>query len=186
VGSVAPLAPVPAALLTVPAARSVHPPESSDPAPRPGDRLVTAAVIRDALTAALGATPPPPALVIRTGEGQHNGGRIVYREDAPPPYLTREAAELLARLDVRHLLVEVPSLDRLDDGGLMTAHHVFWGLPPGSRALSDAARPRCTVTEMIAVPPDVADGRYLLDLRLPNLVTDAAPSRPVLYPVIEP
>jgi hypothetical protein len=35
------------------------------------------------------------------------------------------------------------------------------------------------------VPDHAADGLYLLDLHVPAFATDAAPSRPVLYPVAE-
>jgi hypothetical protein len=46
-----------------------------------------------------------------------------------------------------------------------------------------AARPGATVTEMVFVPADVPDGLYALALHLPPFVTDAAPSRPLLYPL---
>jgi hypothetical protein len=46
-----------------------------------------------------------------------------------------------------------------------------------------AAHPRysATITELIYVPDGVEDGLYLLNLQVPNLRTDAVPSRPVLY-----
>ncbi|HSQ56486.1 MAG TPA: hypothetical protein VLM40_12160 [Gemmata sp.] len=34
---------------------------------------------------------------------------------------------------------------------------------------------------MIFVPDDVPDGCYVLSIQLPRLVTDAVPSRPVLF-----
>ena len=39
------------------------------------------------------------------------------------------------------------------------------------------------VTELAYVPDSVADGLYLLDLQVPAFGADAAPSRPVLYPL---
>jgi hypothetical protein len=35
------------------------------------------------------------------------------------------------------------------------------------------------------MPDECADGLYLLDLQVPAFATDAAPSRPVLYPIRE-
>jgi arylformamidase len=39
------------------------------------------------------------------------------------------------------------------------------------------------VTELIYVPDEIPDGYYLLDLQMPPFMTDAAPSRPLLYQV---
>ena len=38
---------------------------------------------------------------------------------------------------------------------------------------------------MIFVPNEVKDGRYLLNLQVPAFVSDAAPSRPILYKINE-
>ena len=40
------------------------------------------------------------------------------------------------------------------------------------------------MTEFIFVDDDIADGRYLLDIQIAPFAADAAPSRPVLYPLI--
>jgi hypothetical protein len=82
---------------------------------------------------------------------------------------------------VNHLLVDLPSLDPLRDDGRLAAHRVFWGMPPGSKELPEGEARRRTVTEMIYVPDDVPDGRYLLTIQVPRLVSDAAPSRPILF-----
>jgi hypothetical protein len=42
-----------------------------------------------------------------------------------------------------------------------------------------------TITEMIYVRDEVADGLYLLNLQIAPFVSDAAPSRPLLYPLIK-
>ena len=41
------------------------------------------------------------------------------------------------------------------------------------------------MTELAYVPDSAADGLYLLDLHVPAFAADAAPSRPVLYPLAE-
>jgi len=86
---------------------------------------------------------------------------------------------------VTSLVVDLPSLDRADDGGALAAHHIYWGLPCGTRDPRRALRSRALVTELAYVPESVPDGLYLLELHVPAFGADAAPSRPVLYPVQE-
>lgn len=97
------------------------------------------------------------------------------------PYFAADAVALLVAAGVEHLLVDLPSLDPRHDDGRLAAHRVFWGLPADSRSLADAGHPQGTITEMIYAPDDVQDGYYLLDLQIPAFVSDAAPSRPVIY-----
>jgi len=157
--------------------------ESTDPAPHPADRLIT----RRALEQAWPVHPlvPPRALVVRTMSAAPSA-----RDDAPPPtrddaplpaYLTREAAQLLVERGIEHLVVDLPSLDRLADEGRLSAHRVFFGLPPGCTELARAARAACTVTELAHVPGVLADGSYLLQIQVPALAGDAVPSRPLVY-----
>jgi hypothetical protein len=153
--------------------------EGSDPAPRPGDRLLTAAALAAALDRDAG--PRPIALVVRTAGAP--GPHHAYAGPAPAPYLSREAARLLVDRAIETLVLDLPSADRVDDGGKLTAHRIFFGLPPGSRRASESTRPRANITELAWIPPEVPDGLYLLDLQLPAFVSDAAPSRPLLYPV---
>jgi len=155
--------------------------EGSDPAPAAGDRLVTAAALAAGLAAH--ATLRPQALVVRTLP--NGAGRMSqqYAGPAPAAYLSREAAGWLVEQGIEHLVLDLPSADRADDHGRLTAHRRFFGLPPGSRRASEAARPRATITELAFVAPTLHDGWYLLDLQIPPFLSDAAPSRPVLYPV---
>ena len=59
-----------------------------------------------------------------------------------------------------------------------------WVVPPREASERLIARPRATVTELAYVPDDVLDGCYLLNLQVAPFVADAAPSRPVLYPLV--
>lgn len=101
----------------------------------------------------------------------------------PSAYLAEDAANLLVEAGVEHLLVDLPSLDPTHDEGRLAAHRAFWGLPANSRELRQARRPHATITEMIYVPERVNDGYYLLDLQIPAFMGDAAPSRPIIYPL---
>ncbi len=178
-----PAAPLPALLLTVTPQPSLPGGEDSVPAPLPGDRLVT----RAALLAAWPADPlvRPRALVIRTLPNEPAKARRDYSV-LNPPYLSRQAvAELVAR-GIEHLVLDLPSLDRTQDEGLLTGHRLFFGLPAGSTELNDATRAQCTVTEFAYMPPELLDGCYALQLQLPAFAGDAVPSRPLLFPVRAP
>jgi len=174
---VAPLGLVPALLVSVSPEAAADAREGSAPPPQPSDRLVTRHALEQAWPRApfearalvLRTLPNPPAKRTRDYSG------------TTPPYLSREAAEFLVERGILHLVTDLPSLDREHDEGLLTAHRVFFGLPPGARTLAAASRPDATVTELAYVPDAAADGAWLLELQLPALGGDAVPSRPLLY-----
>ena len=93
-----------------------------------------------------------------------------------PPYLHHEAAGHLVECGIKHLLLDLPSVDREVDEGKLLAHKVFWQYP-------DAPRTGCTITEMVYVPDSVKDGLYLLNLQIASFELDVSPSKPVLYEV---
>ena len=166
---------------------SVHPVaasatrEDSDPPPVATDLLVTAESLAAAFAAHPG--PAPAALVLRTLHNSTARMTHAYRGPAPAPYLSRQAASWLVEHDIEHVVLDLPSADRADDQGKLTAHRLFFGLPPGGRHARDACRPQATITELAWVAPMIHDGWYLLDLQIPAFLADAAPSRPLLYPV---
>lgn len=93
-----------------------------------------------------------------------------------PPYLHHTVAELLRGKNIKHVLIDLPSLDREEDGGKLLAHHAFFHYPEHTRY--DA-----TITELIFVPSDVPDGIYLLNLQIASFEMDVSPSKPVLYAI---
>lgn len=115
------------------------------------------------------------ALILRTLPNDERKLQLNY-SGANPPYLHHEAAEYLVSCGVQHLLLDLPSVDREEDGGQLLAHRAFWQYP-------DAVREGCTITEMIFVPEKVADGFYLLNLQTAAFDLDASPSRPVVFPL---
>jgi len=176
---------LPALLLSV---RSVAPGETSegsDPAPHPGDQLVTRSALQAGWPAARSRELPfaPLALVLRTLPNEPAKRTRDY-SDVTPPYLTREAAQYLVERDIEHLIVDLPSIDRAHDEGRLTAHRLFFGLPPGESALARAARPQCTITELAYVADDAADGPCFVQLQVPAINGDAVPSRPLLYRLV--
>ena len=114
------------------------------------------------------------ALIIRT---LPNGLADKYKDHSGsnPPYVESSAIGLMVEKGIEHLLIDLPSVDREEDGGLLAAHKTFWKLPtPGGRQ-------HCTITEMIYVDPSISDGLYLLNIQMPSMALDACPSRPVLF-----
>lgn len=121
----------------------------------------------------------PDGLIIRSLPNDAAKRRMEW-SGHNPPFLSHDAARFIRELGVRHLLVDLPSLDSESDPNL-TAHRIFWELAPNGAVQGDAKDGR-TVTEMIFVPDHVPDGRYLLNLQVPPFLLDAAPSRPLLFP----
>ncbi|MCH2217623.1 MAG: cyclase family protein, partial [Flavobacteriales bacterium] len=81
--------------------------------------------------------------------------------------------------EIKHLLIDLPSVDKEKDDGLLLAHHGFWNTLGELRL--DA-----TITEFIYVPNSVEDGTYFLNLMVAPFENDASPSRPVLFTIKEP
>jgi len=152
-----------------------------DPLLPADDLVICAAALQEALDADTRLSPR--AVVIRTLPNGSDKLTRQYEGEAPAPYLTAAAAKLLAVREGEHLVLDTPSADRAHDQGRLAAHRAFFGLPPASRHLGDAQRPQSTITEMAYVAPMIHDGWYLLDLQIPAFLCDAAPSRPLLYPV---
>jgi hypothetical protein len=97
-----------------------------------------------------------------------------------PPYFTQEAMRYIVECGFTHLLCDLPSIDRIYDGGKLFNHRIFWNVEPESKEITDKTRVGSTITELIYVPNEVADGRYILNLQIAPFEADAAPSRPML------
>ena len=121
------------------------------------------------------------ALIIRTLPNSDNKKSRDYMNETPS-FFSMEAMEYLVNLEVHHLLVDTPSVDRLFDDGHLSAHNIFWETK-GKEFNPDTQNK--TITEMIFVPDFLKDGHYLLNLQIPAFVSDAAPSRPILYKINE-
>jgi len=142
----------------------------------PEEAVISAAMLSHALR-----KPCPPALVLRTLPNPRDKCSRHYRGSNSHPYFTQQAMHCIRQADIQHLLVDMPSIDRADDGGVLANHRVFWDLSAEHASAPPAAALGRTITEMIYVPETVSDGLYLLSLQLPRLGGDALPSRPLLF-----
>ena len=92
-------------------------------------------------------------------------------------YLKEDAVKFLVSKGVKHLLIDLPSIDKEKDGGELLGHNAFWNTKGKLRL--DA-----TITELIYVSNKIEDGEYFLNLQIAPFENDATPSKPVLYKVI--
>jgi kynurenine formamidase len=151
---------------------------SIEPEKQGDDMVITRQQVQDAM-----AGNRPEALVIRTLPNKLSKKTTNYSH-TNPPYLEAEAATYLCELGVLHLLIDLPSVDREEDQGRLAAHRAFWHISSINPVNPDA-RFQATITELIFVPDAVPDGLYVLNLQVASFENDAAPSRPVLYQIVE-
>lgn len=93
-----------------------------------------------------------------------------------PPYFEPALMEFLREKGVKHFITNLPSVDPEEDGGALAAHKAFWHYP-------EAPETRHSITELAHFPSALSEGLYLLNLQLAPLHNDAAPSRPVFFPL---
>jgi len=140
-----------------------------------GDRVIMKAQLEEVLEPG-----EVQAVVIRTLPNEVDKLKRHY-SGTNPPYLHPEAVAFLVKCGIQHLLIDLPSVDREEDEGKLLSHRAFWQYPD----TIEAGRNNCTITELIYVPDEVADGLYLLQLQITSLEIDVSPSKPVLYKLSE-
>ncbi len=136
------------------------------------DRLIT--------RSSLEKLPEIESVIIRTLPNENDKLTKTYLEEIPP-FFSTEAMRFLVERGVKHLLVDLPSIDRIFDGGKLSNHRIFWNVEEGSFEISAETRVENTITELIYVSDEIADGEYILNLQIPSFAADAAPSRPLLF-----
>lgn len=121
------------------------------------------------------------SLIIRTSPNNAAKRYQRYSEDAPNAFLTTSAIEYILARGVEHLVVDMPSIDKMHDNGLLNNHHIFWQVEQGMRVVNNKTRANCTITELAYIESSITDGFYFISLQTPAFVNDAAPSRPTLF-----
>lgn len=113
------------------------------------------------------------ALIIRTLPNISSKKTMNY-SSTNPIYFDVACAQKMIAAGIKHLLIDLPSVDRESDGGELAFHHAFWEVPENPNF-------ERTITELIFVDDCVADGKYILNFQVAPFENDASPSRPVLY-----
>jgi len=137
-----------------------------------GDTVISKAQLQFAL-----GNKKRDAIVIRTMPNTKDKYSRQY-SNTNWTYLEEDAVAFLVKKGIKHLLIDLPSVDREDDGGELKAHKVFWNF-------NGKLRKDATITELIYVPNTVDDGEYFLNLQIAPFENDASPSKPILYKVLE-
>jgi len=109
------------------------------------------------------------SLIVRTLPNESN--KLIRNYDLnAAAFFSNDAINYIINLGVKHLLVDLPSIDRSNDHGILGNHHLFF--EKGK-----------TVSELLYVPNRIEDGVGFLQIQIPNWSLDAAPSRPIFCPI---
>lgn len=149
------------------------------PALKQDDQIISRWLLENALSAY--ENEQLQCLAVRTLPNDRSKWCRVYDGDHQPAFFSRDAILYLNERGVEHLLLDIPSLDRLHDDGLLTCHHLFWQVIEGEHQASPNSLLHKTITEMAYIAAEIDDGFYFINLQIPAFINDAAPSRPVLY-----
>ena len=117
------------------------------------------------------------AIVIRTIPNMEEKITTQY-SNTNPTYLLEEAAIYLREKGIKHLLIDLPSVDKEKDECQLLSHNAFWNT-------AGKLRMDATITEFIYVPNNVIDGTYFINIQIAPFENDASPSKPILYKIID-
>ena len=117
------------------------------------------------------------ALVVRTLPNDIDEIILKNYDSDPNCFFSNEAIKYLVSFGIEHLVVDTPSIDKLNDGGTLGNHKIFWDLNKKGN--------KNTITELAIIKNEINDGQYLLCLNILNLKLDASPSRPLIYPILK-
>ncbi len=92
-----------------------------------------------------------------------------------PPYIEEKAVSLLNAIGVKHLMIDLPSVDRELDGGKLAFHHAFWEYPKNPQTDK-------TITELVYIEDIIKDGDYFVNIQIASFENDASPSKILLFP----
>lgn len=137
------------------------------------DKIITRKMMEEACSNFIQEIKCGKTLIVRTKPNDTSKLSFNY-SNSNPTYFEKEAVEYINELDVSHLMVDLPSIDREEDEGALIGHHTFWNYPQNPQIHK-------TITELIYVPDTINDGRYLVNIQITSLENDASPSKITLY-----
>ncbi len=167
---------IPATLITVSPSKNTK--DSYKPDLKKNDLVISKQSIKDALQDKYSGFLK--ALVIRTTPNSEKKKVRNYMQ-YEAPFFSIDAMQYIVEIGVEHLLVDIPSVDRTFDDGKLNAHHIFWNIKENNHEIDDRSEMHRTITEMLYAPDFVKDGNYMLNLQIAPFVSDASPSRPILF-----
>lgn len=142
---------------------SVHPME------REGDQIITWDLIKEKIE-----NWDFEALVVKAGH--FKSGHDFSKSN--PPYFDPDCILKIREKGIKHILTDLPSVDREEDEGKLLSHKAWWNFPENPRS-------EATISELLEIKDGIEEGLYFMNLQLAPFHNDAAPSRPVLYKLIK-
>lgn len=115
-------------------------------------------------------------LIIRTLPNDNDKSSKDY-SGKNPPYFTERAMKFIAESQVKHLIIDLPSVDKEEDGGALLAHKIYWHID------NNNPKKYKTISELAYIPSVYPDGLYLCHFGIMRLSLDVSPSNITLYPV---
>ena len=179
---------IPAALISVEPERAGETSETYSIDLSETDELITKKSLENALRSIQNPKSKikdlkPSGLIVRTLPNDESKKTRTYLDDVPP-FFSTEAMKFIVGKGVRHLLVDLPSIDRIFDEGKLSNHRIFWNITQGAFETNENSLVNNTITELIFAASEIRDGVYLLNLQIAPFASDAAPSRPILFNLI--
>lgn len=170
---------MPSVLVSVTPKQLIDTNDSYTPELVEGDEIITRTALENSIAAF--SDEQLQCLIVRTLPNQKEKCSQVYSQNNQPAFFSREAILYLNERGVEHLILDIPSLDRLHDDGLLTCHHLFWKVEEGRHQANENSLVNKTITEMAFINNRISDGFYFINLQVPAFINDAAPSNPVIY-----
>jgi len=172
---------IPSTLISVAPEKADQTGETYSIDPNENDQLITRKAIEKALENA--DENFLDGLIVRTLPNDESKLVREYLNEIPP-FFSTEAMRFMREKNVKHLLCDLPSIDRIFDEGKLSNHRIFWNIEQGKFETNEKSSIHNTITELIYVPKEIADKKYLLNLQIAPFSTDASPSRAVLFQII--
>lgn len=137
------------------------------------DQVIT----KDCISNGLSDWSDEKILIVRTLPNEIEKKNKQY-SGSNPPYFTKEAISLINEIGVEHLMVDLPSVDREVDHGALTAHKTFWSYPENPQLHK-------TISELLFIPNELKDGKYIIQIQIISLENDASPSKIVAHEILK-
>merc|ERR1712137_810332 len=122
-------------LVTVPS-RQIESSQDSYPSNEKGDEIISSEALCEVLSSLMKSQKleSVESVIVRTAVGSSE--KIKNFSGSNPPYFTPKAMEYLLEVGCKHLLVDLPSVDKEDDKGYLSAHSIFFGVPARTKGES--------------------------------------------------
>lgn len=171
---------IPATLITVTPERSFDTNDTYIPQKNEEDYLITENCLREKIEDT--NADFCDGLIIRTLPNNKEKKIRKYMNNLPP-FFSIEAIKYISELKVKHLILDLPSVDRTFDEGKLSAHHIFWDVKQESHDVNVIDHSLKTITEMAFIQDKINDGKYILNIQIPGFKADAAPSRLYIFEI---